>query len=162
MALYLTKHNLSFQASDHATKLFKVMFPDSNIAKKFACGHTKMAAIVSEAFAPHYKQPIISNLSTNQFSILMDESNDSTDNSCIILDNEVGKVRTRFLDMPVINIGTAENIFEALKQSLESYNLDFNNAVAFMSDTASVMKGARSGVQNGSKLRCLIFMMWDV
>ena len=40
-----------------------------------------------------------------------------------------------------------KNIFEALKQSLESNNLDFNNAVAFMSDTASVMKSARSGVQ---------------
>ena len=148
----MTKHDLSFQASHHATKLFKVMFPDSNITKKFACGHTKTAAIVSEAFAPHYKQPIISNLSTNPFSILMDESNDSTDKSCIILvrifDNEVGNVRTRFLDMPVANIGTAQNIFEALKQSLESNNLDFSNAVAFMSDTVSVMKGARSGVQN--------------
>ena len=62
-SLYVTKHNLSFQASDHATKLFKVMFPDSSIAKKFACGHTKTAVIVSEAFAPHFKQPIISNLS---------------------------------------------------------------------------------------------------
>ena len=142
-SLYVTKHNLnlSFQASDHATKLFKVMFPDSNIAKKFACGHTKTAAVVSEAFAPHYKQPIISNLSMNPFSIQMDESNDSTDKSCIILvrifDNEVGNVRTRFLDMPVVNIGTAQNI---LKQSLEG-----------MSDTVSVMKGARSGVQKRIK-----------
>ena len=57
-SLYVTKHNLYFQASGHATKLFKVMFPDSNIAKKFACGHTKTAAIVSEAFAAHYKQPV--------------------------------------------------------------------------------------------------------
>ena len=150
-SLYVTKHNLSFQASDHATKLFKVMFLDSNIAKKFACGHTKTATIVSEAFAPHCKQPIIGNLSMNQFSILMDASNNSTDKSCIILvrifDNEVGNVCTRFLDMSVVNIGTAQNIFEALMQLLESNNLDFNNAVAFMSDTASVMKGARSGVQ---------------
>ena len=55
--------NLSFQASDHVIKLFKVMFLDSNIAIIFACVHTKTAAIVSEAFAPHNKQPIISNLS---------------------------------------------------------------------------------------------------
>ena len=40
-----------------------------------------------------------------------------------------------------------KTFFVALKQSLESKNLDFHNAVAFMSDTASVMKGARSGVQ---------------
>ena len=38
-------------------------------------------------------------------------------------------------------------IFQALKESLQNNGLDFNNALAFMSDTVSVMKGARSGVQ---------------
>ena len=45
--------------------------------------------------------------------------------------------------MPVVNIGTAQNIFQALSDSLE---IDFTKALAFVSDTASVMKGARSGV----------------
>ena len=40
---------LSFQFSDHATKLFKIMFPDSKIAKMFACSHTKTAAIITVA-----------------------------------------------------------------------------------------------------------------
>ena len=53
--------------------------------------------------------------------------------------------------MPVVNIGTAQNIFEALKQSLQNHGLDFSNAIAFMSDTVSVMKGARSGVQKRIK-----------
>ena len=43
------------------------------------------------------------------FSILLDESNDKVDKSCIILikllDPELGNVCTRFLDMPVVNIG---------------------------------------------------------
>ena len=64
-----------------------------------------------------------------------------------VLDEEVGDIRTRFLDMPIVNIGTADNLFIALKSSLESYNLDFSKALAFMSDTMHVMKGARSGVQ---------------
>ena len=51
------------------------------------------------------------------------------------------------VDMPVVNIGTAQNIFRALKESLEKHGLDFTKAVAFMSDTANVMKGCRSGVQ---------------
>ena len=46
----------------------------------------------------------------------------------------MGNVRTRFLGMPVANI-----------------DLDFNNAVAFMSDRVGVMKGARSGVQKRIK-----------
>ncbi len=45
-----------------------------------------------------------------------------TDKSCIILvrllDTGEGDVRTRFLDMPIVNIGTAQNLFKALKESL--------------------------------------------
>ena len=43
-----------------------------------------------------------------------------------VLDEEVGDVCTRFLDMPIVNIGTADNLFSALKLSLEIYNLDFS------------------------------------
>ncbi len=31
-ATFVAKHNLAFLSSDHATRLFKVMFPDSEIA----------------------------------------------------------------------------------------------------------------------------------
>lgn len=54
--LYFTsivvEHNLSFASSDHFTKLSKVMFPDSQIAKNFSCGRTKTKAIVTHALAP--------------------------------------------------------------------------------------------------------------
>ena len=97
-AKFVSKYNLPFQTSDHATKLFHRMFPDSEIAKKFSCGHTKTAAIITKALAPHYLAQTLSDMSTC-FSIMMDESNDKTDKSCIILarvyDSSVGDVRTR-------------------------------------------------------------------
>ena len=149
-ATFVAKHNLAFLSRDHATKLFSCMFPDSEIAKKFACGRTNTTAIVKQALAPHFMQKVVQNMS-NPLSITVDESNDKTDKSCIILvrvlDPEVGDVRTRFLDLPVVNVGTAANLFDALKSCLVKHGLDFNNAVAFMSDTTNVMKGARSGVQ---------------
>ncbi len=40
--------------SEHASKLFAQMFPDSEIARKFACGRTKTTAIVKEALSPYY------------------------------------------------------------------------------------------------------------
>ena len=149
-AMFTAKHNLAFLSSDHATRLFAKMFPDSEIARNFGCARTKCKGIVKEALGPHYHAKAVVQMS-HPYSILLDESNDKEDKSCIILvrvlDEEVGNVRTRFLDMPVVNIGTAENIFCALKSSLQKYNLDFSKAMAFMSDTASVMKGRRSGVQ---------------
>ena len=143
---FVSKHNLSFQTSDHATKLFPRMFPDSEYAKKFACGHTKTAAIIKHALAPHYLDKTLHDMSTF-FSILMDESNDKTDKSCIILlrvlDLNVGDTRTRFLDMPVVNIGTAQNLYAALKESLTSKGLDFSRCIAFMSDTTNVNEGCK-------------------
>ena len=126
------------------------MFPDSEIANSFGCGHTKTAAIIKEAFSPHFHRKMLENLK-NPFSILIDESNDKLDKSCIILvrylNPEIGNISTKFLDMPVVNVGFAQNIFSALRESLQQHGLDFSKAVAFMSDTASVMKGCRSGVQ---------------
>ena len=117
---------LLFLNSDHATKLFSKMFPDSEIAKKFACGRTKTTAIVK---APHFQSKTVASM-TSPFSIMMDESNDKTDKSAIILvrilDSEIGDIHTRFLDMPVVNIGTASNLFSALKSSLEKHGLDFS------------------------------------
>ena len=149
-AMFVAKHNVAFLTSDHASRLFSKMFPDSAIAKKFGCGHTKTTAIIKEALAPYYLNKVLSSMS-NPFSLMMDESNDKTDKSCIILvrtlDTKLGEVRSRFLDMPIVNIGNAANLFNALKLSLSKHNLDFSNSVAFMSDTTNVMKGARSGIQ---------------
>ena len=100
---FVSKHNLSIQTSDHAMKLFPRMFPDSEFAKKFSYGHTKMAAIIKHA---HYLDKTLRDMST-VFSILMDESNNKTDKLCIILvrvlDLNVGDTCTQFLDMPVVN-----------------------------------------------------------
>ena len=152
-SMFVSKHNLAFLNSEHASKLFAKIFSDSGITRKFACGRTKSTAIVKEALSPYHAKAI-HNIS-NTFSVLMDESNDKQDKSCIILvrvlDAELGNVTTRFLNMPVVNIGMAENLFSALKESLSKYNLDFSKAIAFMSDTTNVMKGARSGVQKLTK-----------
>ena len=150
-ATFVAKHNLPFLASDHATKLFAIMFPDSAIAKKFSCARTKTTAIVKLGLAHYFIDKKIHAIST-PFSLLMDESNDRVDKSCIILvrllDEELGEVRTRFLDMPVVNIGNASNLLEAVKASLNKHGLSFDSMVSFMSDTTNVMKGARSGVQS--------------
>lgn len=43
---FIIEHNLPIAASDHAGAIFKKMFPDSGIAKKYGCGRTKTTAII--------------------------------------------------------------------------------------------------------------------
>ena len=45
---FLVEHNLPLSASDNTAFLFKKMFPDSQIAKKYSCAWTKTSAIVKE------------------------------------------------------------------------------------------------------------------
>ncbi len=39
--MFVVKHNLAFLSSEHASKLFSLMFIDSDIARKFGCARTK-------------------------------------------------------------------------------------------------------------------------
>lgn len=56
-ALFVAKHNLAFNVSDHASKLFK-MFPDLKVAGQFGCARTKTTAIVKEARAPKFRKDV--------------------------------------------------------------------------------------------------------
>ena len=60
--MFVVKHNLAFLSSDHASKLFSQMFPDSDIARKFGCARTKCTAIVKEALSPHFHAKVLQNM----------------------------------------------------------------------------------------------------
>ena len=87
------------------------MFLDSEIAKKFSCGHTKTAAIINSP-------PLYEENTACHVQLMMDESTDKTDKFCIILvlvmDFYLGDIRTRFLDMPIVNVGTSLMLLSSL------------------------------------------------
>ena len=41
-------YNIQIAAAHHAGPLFKKMFPDSKIARKYGCGRTKTGAFITE------------------------------------------------------------------------------------------------------------------
>jgi len=129
-------------------KLFARIFPDSEVAKKFSWGRTKTSAIIEEVLAPCFILEFIEYLKDNTLiSLMLDVSNDKTDKSCIILvrslDHRVGDVQTRFIDMPVVNVGNTKKktTFSAVILSLTSKGLSLGNCVAFMSDTTMLRRG---------------------
>ena len=79
--LFVAEHNLTFLSSEHAAKLFPIMFLDSQISKKYACSCTKCTAFVKEALAPYFTKSLIN----NPFFLLIDQSNDRKNKACIIL-----------------------------------------------------------------------------
>ncbi len=108
---FVAKHNISFQTSDHATKLISRMLH----SKEICLWTHKNGSNHQGSFAPppHFLSKTLNDVS-KFFSIMIDESSDKTDKSCIILVHVfyscVGDIHTRFLDMPIVNVGTACNL----------------------------------------------------
>ncbi|RUS81174.1 hypothetical protein EGW08_011039 [Elysia chlorotica] len=119
---FITEHNLPLAVADHAGELFRKMFPDSAIAKKYRCARTKTRGLVG-VLAKEGKQETVSVLKDGRpFSLSTDGSNDKEGNS------------------------TGEEIFLALDRELQASGLDWGSCISFGSDNASVMLGRLSGV----------------
>ena len=120
---FVAEHNLPMLVADHFSELVKVMFPDSQIAKDFGCRRTKTTHIINRAIAPAFDETITNMCKTEKFSIMVDESNDHRDQKAMtvlvrVLDRDVQKISTRFLDIPICNIGTGANLFSCLNEVL--------------------------------------------
>ena len=120
---FTVEHNLPMAVADHFSSLVKQMFPDSEIAKNFACMRSKTTHIINKALAPTADDRVTSLCKTEKFSLMVDESNDHRDDKCVtilvrVLDRTVHRIATRFLDLPVCNIGTGANIFDTINEVL--------------------------------------------
>lgn len=84
-------HSQSYRSEDCGSKLSQVIFPDSDIAKKMACGRTKATSIVTDVLAPacvesflrELKTPVVQEPSDKKahtpfFSVASDASNHGT------------------------------------------------------------------------------------
>ncbi len=152
MSNFIAMHNISFLTANHLSSLFATMFPDSKIASDFSCKCTKTRAIICEALDPYHKKPIVENVRNVPYSLMCDESNEKGDSVKLLtilirtFECEHSSIATRHLHTVGITGMTAVDIFEAIKDVLVKYWLEFSNLVSFASDTCNVMKGVRNGV----------------
>ena len=82
-----------------------------------------MAAVITRALAPHASDSVVKLLQTQPFMLMVDESNKRNDDkSCAIMakvfDLLANRVVNQFVDMPVCNIPTGENIFNVIDKTL--------------------------------------------
>ena len=77
MTVFLAKHNLPIAISDEFGKLFRSMFPDSNIAKKYQCEKSKSSAILNDALAMDLTSKLVERMKAASFSVAIDGNNDT-------------------------------------------------------------------------------------
>jgi len=147
---FLVEHNCPLSVSDHASKLFKKMFPDSKIAEQYGCARTKTTAVV-DCLATDDQKQIIKFMQTQPFSLATDASNDYEDVKlfpiCVRLLNGNGQIVSVLLEIKELNkSASGENIFGVLDDALKVHKIPWKNCVSFSCDNASVMTGRHKGV----------------
>lgn len=142
--------NLPISSADSFSKTYKVMFPDSVIAKKFSCARTKTSAVLDH-MAKVTHQSLKDRLKNQPFTISTDGSNDSKSKLYPVVvrtfDEVAGEVRSDLLSVPECkDSATGENIFKLLDAELQSNNIPWTNCLSLGCDNANVMTGMKKGV----------------
>ncbi|KAL6459468.1 hypothetical protein MHYP_G00329400 [Metynnis hypsauchen] len=151
MAMLCAKNNVAFTFCDDFNKCVAEIFPDSAITRKYSAGKTKATQLIKGAIAAELDDELAKTCRSQPFSLMCDESNNrKTDKQFVILarlyDEATLQVTTRFMEMPVCNVGNAENLYEKLSEALRKRGIPWENLIAFNSDNASVMKGRYNSV----------------
>ncbi|MGH0123180.1 UNVERIFIED_CONTAM: hypothetical protein FKN15_013684 [Acipenser sinensis] len=121
--MLVSKQNIPFAFCEEFNKCVGDIFPDSATARKFSAGKTKTTQTVKGAIASSLDHAVRQQCQTQPFGLLCDDSNNAKWHKEFVLmarlyDETSQQVRTRFLDMPVCNIGNAENLFTSLSSVL--------------------------------------------
>ena len=112
---------------------------------------TKCSQIIKNVLSASLEEEIVNDLEGKKFSVLIDESTDvSSDKHLCVCIRHFSLQEKKIIDeylgiIPVIST-TGEDLFVALKEKLESKNLDLKNIVGYGSDGASNVIGAHNSV----------------
>ena len=129
------EHNIPLAVSDHAGPLFRKMFPDSAIAKKYSCARTKTTTVLNGAMAPEMILSLVETMKVEPFSLNVDGSNDNDlfkmSHSVLeyLMSTGAMHVCFRFLDMCASSVSTADGIFTKLDAALTKHSLDWSRCM---------------------------------
>ena len=119
--------HFSFRASSDVGGLFQNMFPDSVIAKKFACSKTKVNYLICFGIAVYFKEKLLHKVKQAEcFTVSFDEAlnkdfqNEQMD--VIVHYFHEDRVVTQYFDSQFMGQETADKLVENLKSSLTKLN----------------------------------------
>lgn len=150
-AAFTAEHNLPFTVMDHLSDLVKDAFPDSAIANKVKCKHTKRRCIIKNVLASKFRNDIMEQLRKIKFSIIIDESTDisATKQLALVVRYFCERrltIRSQFLCLLEVTESDATTLTTILTSYFEKNTIPLDNIIGYASDTTNVMFGEHNSV----------------
>ena len=123
LEVVIAKH--SFRSCDNKSELFSSMFPDSQVAKTFACGKTKCKYLVCHGIASYFKEVLTKSLlELEHYVCLYDESYNNfgkkgqMDMHIQYWDTSLNTVKTRCYNSQFIGKAAAKDVLKTSNVSM--------------------------------------------
>lgn len=79
------EHNLPFNCSNHLPDLLRSVCPDCKLAKKIVLGRNKCQAVIQNVIGECNSEDLLNELRSSKFSLLVDESTDTSTTKLLCL-----------------------------------------------------------------------------
>ena len=123
--------HFSYSSAADMNAVFQAMFPDSEIARKFQLGSTKMAYVLKFGLAPYFHKELLSQLKDCEHIVVaFDESlnkvtqHGQMDIHVRFYDKDVGRVSTRYLGSQFLGHATADDLLDKFLAALKELRCD--------------------------------------
>ncbi|KAG6438962.1 hypothetical protein O3G_MSEX000365 [Manduca sexta] len=145
LTFHTVKHNLSYNSMDCMNKLSKTLYVDSKIANKIRLARTKMEALVTEVLGPYSVENVINDLNDNVFFCLQTDASNKKNIKLFPLVVQYFSInegiQNKLLDFYENSNESADGMLEAIKKSMDSYNLSFNQVSGLSADNCNANFG---------------------
>jgi hypothetical protein len=140
----------SFNSSDHMNELYKEIGKGS-LLDNIRLHRTKASALSRNVLNKALSAELKEELKDKSYSILIDESTDTSCKKFLAvlvrhLDTKSQKLMDDFLGLVEVVGTTGEELFQAVKELMALYSLEFKNCISFASDGANNVAGIHNSV----------------
>ena len=127
-ALKVAHSHYSFSSSDETGDLFRVMFPDSQVAARFKCGETRCRYLTTFGLAPRFSEMLQTTIRVcSDYVLLFDESlnkkNHMKQMDFMIRIWEESSVKTRYLTSEFLGHATAKDMASKFESVFAEFHL---------------------------------------
>lgn len=148
-------HSHSYISTGCVSNLFQMMFADSKTAKKYSCGKTKTAAIVTNVLGPASREIVLNQLADDRyFSISTDASNKGNIKTFPLIlryFHPQKGIQNSLLSFYSLEAEDSTTISESLLNNLHKHGLSIKNVTAYGADNANVNFGKTNSVYTALK-----------
>ena len=127
--LHFVDKNYSYSSSTQMSELYRIMFPDSAIAKSFTGGATKISYLVKHGLTPYFEERLKNNISGVPFTFKFDETTTKQvkkqyDGYLCYWSNSSEQVENRYLGSLFVGHCTAADLVDHYLEFKQRWHLE--------------------------------------